>query len=773
MRMIYIIIAAACLYSTGMWSQSNSCVGVPRGITTNPEAPVNTGCPTQENTFEWRQTHYPFYWSGDPNLTQVWSPFWNSTNVNLALWNETYGGKDYQPADGWELIRKGVAPDVINFNYVALYNKFTSILRVVFALPPTQQDYQFIQVSISFPGASTQFPGGLTALLHPRTGKSQAMDQRSVPIAQTSVVYTQVPDLFMYADFPVEYDPCTCLQNSDLQIQFSRITNQELTLYGRNISVERSLASIQSLNSGFLETDFLTQTYSANNYTEGFAGAHTFATYDRLESHYHTLKQQQAELNKQYAFFRIFNEVIKTVGGVGAPVFKGIKFKSKHKIAESAQVLGIQLSDLNLEFELTGSTLLEGLGSVVNLFGAPIKKKLDATGNQVNSLGATMLAHGEMALKGNLTTLTPDGRSILFRTPGQNTACNHLGYPLYNEVLGRFALLETPKAKRQLLFNPGGDFGIGPLKIIPESIKFTFNPAAKIKPETEIWAAIRSIFNGATSPVVPLSCLENLTFSGLSDVELVLFVDYYFEDANQNETVAHALAIYSHPVEMIDEMVFIEDDLWPTTPDYPSDLTLSATHFTQSQRIFAWSNITITGDLTADPGVTVEIVAPNIEVLNESFIGSDIWLRNDFTPFGACTPIAPVTTAEIASFCASNQYKANRATAALAAPADDAEAFPASGLEAQMPPWPFELSMAPNPVRDYGLLRVWLPESSDLHARLSDLRGQTVKTLFSHRSLPAGEHLFNWSALGVAPSMYVLTVRSAQGVRSLKVVVQE
>jgi len=102
----------------------------------------------------------------------------------------------------------------------------------------------------------------------------------------------------MYADFPVEYDPCTCLQNSKLEVKFRRILNQELELYGRTLEVSRSLASIQS-NGGNINTDFLTQTYSSDTLAEGFAGSHTFSNYERLVGHYNILRQQQAALTQQ------------------------------------------------------------------------------------------------------------------------------------------------------------------------------------------------------------------------------------------------------------------------------------------------------------------------------------------------------------------------------------------------------------------------------------------------------------------------------------------
>lgn len=800
MRMIYILMAVASMCTVRLWGQTPPCPGSERGITTNPDAPTNPECPTQINTFDWRQTHYPFYWSGDPNLTSVWSPFWNSSNVNIELWDELFGGKDYHPADGWELIKRGVAPDIINFNYVVLYNKYTSILRVVFALPPTQEDYQFIKVNLEFPRPNASI-GNVTALLHPRTGQSQAMDRISVTSVHSSVVYTQLPDYFMYADFPVEYDPCTCMQNSSLNVSFSRIKKQELVLYGRNLLVERTLANIQSF-SGELERDFLTQTYMTNIYTEGLAGTHTFSTYDRLVGHYGVLRQQQAELNKQYAFFKIFNEVVKSVGAVGAPVLKGVKASNKKKLEEKANILGINISELGLE--LSGSTLLEGITGVVNLFGAPIKSELDAVGNRVNSLGSTVFSHGEMALKGNIETEIPDGRSISFRTPGQNTACTGtLGepnklYPLYNETLGRFALLETPRVVVQkYIFPPAAIYST--YKFDPASLRYSFNPAAKINPEgTEIWAAIQFVGDANTSyshnltivseeaggdifqtPIIPLNCLGKFTAGFLQaligteqspqSAVLKLFVDFEFLDGKR------AIQMYSYPLNISDINDYIVLNETGSlgilqVPYYESDITLEATHFTESQTIFAWSNITIKGDLTAAPGVTVEILAPNIEVLNESFIGSDIWLRNDFTPFGNCTPLSPVSNETVVAFCNSTSYQANRASFASQ---DEEVAFRSDDSEdGAIGDIPFSISIAPNPVSDYSVIRVLLPDSGDLRVFLNDVYGRPVKNISLMQSLPAGEHIFDLSSQGLPAGMYILSVQSGQSKRSAKVVIR-
>ncbi|MDV7400915.1 hypothetical protein RZS08_56385, partial [Arthrospira platensis SPKY1] len=116
---------------------------------------------------------------------------------------------------------------------------------------------------------------------------------------------------------------------------------------------------------------------------------------------------------------------------------------------------------------------------------------------------------------------------------------------------------------------------------------------------------------------------------------------FIFDAINSEGNPHQALAIYTYPVNISTDFVssYSDPQFWPITSDYPYDLTIETTEFIESQTIFAWSNITIIGDLTTQPGVKVEIVAPNIQVLDESFIGSDIWLRDGYVPFASCEPL--------------------------------------------------------------------------------------------------------------------------------------
>lgn len=173
--------------------------------------------------------------------------------------------------------------------------------------------------------------------------------------------------------------------------------------------------------------------------------------------------------------------------------------------------------------------------------------------------------------------------------------------------------------------------------------------------------------------------------------------------------------------------------------------------------------------LTADPGVQVEILAPNIKVLNQSFIGSDIWLHNDFVPF-ACGPLLPFQ-GSLSAFCTSNQYKANQVTLNLRE-GDEMTARTASSETDTPAELPFSVQIYPNPTNDYATLHLTLPEDGEAAALLMDPRGQVAKQVFPRRDLPAGEHLFDLDMSDLPPGMYLLSVQTGQGKLSVRVVKQ-
>lgn len=120
------------------------------------------------------------------------------------------------------------------------------------------------------------------------------------------------------------------------------------------------------------------------------------------------------------------------------------------------------------------------------------------------------------------------------------------------------------------------------------------------------------------------------------------------------------------------------------------------------------------------------------------------------------------------SFC-SKVVKMGIATAAELAEPDTVASVPATAA------LPFAVSAYPNPSVTGTKIAFALSSRSEVAARIYDVRGRQVKTLF-RGSLPAGTHQVTWqgdSSEGtpVSPGVYFATVETAAGERSTKVMV--
>ncbi|MEO0727829.1 MAG: T9SS type A sorting domain-containing protein, partial [Bacteroidota bacterium] len=746
------------------------------------------------NDFDWRTQSYLID-PDNPNDPDSWvgSPFYNDDATKLSyLWNPTaypLSALDYEPADGWELIRFDPDEDA----YVILYNKYTSILRVLFLLPSTQADYDAVMAEIMFdPPAGTG--GNVTALFHPTTGENQALDQNSLGALQSYVVYPNEDDIFMHFDIPVEYDPCTCLSGaSTLKINFKKINEMELQLYGRYVDIEQNLASIEN-GAGFLNEDFLTQAYLVENPSD-VAGAHIFKYWDIVVNDYKEFMEIEEAFTEKYQFYKVFGEAVGIAQGLG--IFDAIKV-AKFKLPLVGDV------------KITGDKLLKIVAGTVKQLGAPLKKKLDEAGKRVDQLGTTSFTHGEMVLNGSLVDDIPLGSGIAFNLPG-SAAANECSegvpqlYPRYNETLGRFALINTPKVHYEFLM-PALNYRNIKLRIDPNTLEYALNPAANIlEDQTQIWASMQFVFSQDistpfsdnltmieenipesvwTTPLMPMSCLsefvaEITSFGNLQfdfQAYLTIAADYFFDGVNSEGETPRAIQFYEYPIEL--EGVFINDPADQTapfifpTPGYTDDLELNTTNFTEDETIFAWGTITISGDLTADDGVQVEIIAPNIVIESDSWIDPDIDLFNATTPF-ECQPMAPIDEDELIDFCQSDSYRANNAIQQLrAAP----ETPPETSVAVETPKTVSDVvsinaEVIPNPVGNQAaILSFQIDIAGPTSATIFDLSGKQLQTLFADRWLEEGVHKFNLPTQSLPSGSYLVSLQHAQGTQTVRFV---
>jgi len=440
----------------------NNCNTVPceKGINTNPN-PTFTSPQSgdfKQNSFDWRANPIevykiaPYHWPYsplDPSST-MGNPFYN-TSLHL---NRIAGGNasDFDPEDGWELIKQdfgffhdpvsntwnGTPKTNTNDNpaiaYFILYNKYSGILRVLATTPNGGSDKIQISMSFAHEEAHNFFKNKPYYLNYKVSGLfvnnspiAKALDKYTQILHVSSIAYfpAEIP-FFFYADFQTSYDPCVCLFESGLYISFARIEQSEINLNGKMVGVNTEITNIKSGNNKLYGNQFGLGDYHAGFFTDDGVPKSLIQHYKDIES---------------------FVTQVKNANG-GSDALK------------------------NLKKAVKGIGLIAALGNPKSAVILTLKKDVEKASKFVDFLSlydsdkkpSPTVITAYMELDGiSTTTQEMVEKNILIANPG---SCNSENkpeyteldgnngtipmYPMYNEPLGLFALMTTPKVLRNL-----------------------------------------------------------------------------------------------------------------------------------------------------------------------------------------------------------------------------------------------------------------------------------------------------------------------------------
>jgi hypothetical protein len=209
------------------------------------------------NTWNWTTEYFDNAYIKNRNIqpSTVRSPFYpaiTGQNLNLDHFysqhgNHGYDGLDFHPEDGWELLVKdfgsacplaitncdGNNPNAVSNLFFALYNRYTSVIRVFYLIaesPNVPQNGAAIRLFIS-----TERKNGL---LEPTYAELKPLVEfRKNVVTHAANKYENEEDFWLYADFPVGYDPCICNYQSRITFQFQLIQSGELEMTGSIVGV--------------------------------------------------------------------------------------------------------------------------------------------------------------------------------------------------------------------------------------------------------------------------------------------------------------------------------------------------------------------------------------------------------------------------------------------------------------------------------------------------------------------------------------------------------
>lgn len=208
------------------------------------------------------------YYSADP----VELPFYrtsvpNVNNPNLlpyAINPFIPRNLDIHPEDGWEIItmdfggrmvaqnKLAMGNEVNIFPYFVIYNRYTSKLRVYYLVPKVE-NFNGAFITASFPGRDPYNP---RTRLEPRNSVRTALFSHAYPITNhleewNNKAYLTATNAYqsnmgilqwIYGEFDVAYDPCTCLlkdinKNAKIYFQLYTTALSKIDLKGESTTI--------------------------------------------------------------------------------------------------------------------------------------------------------------------------------------------------------------------------------------------------------------------------------------------------------------------------------------------------------------------------------------------------------------------------------------------------------------------------------------------------------------------------------------------------------
>lgn len=321
--------------------------------------------------------------------------------------------------------------------YLVVYNRYRGTMRI-FIARGDQKTFNGANIQINF---ITGNP--MESSLLDLSGQLKALDALYTK-GKTFISVTKFIDQplkWFYADFPMTYDPCTCLYESKLEIKVTLSSESTLTASGTisgSIVSDGKPAPAQEGKSSFAIGDI---NAAGKKITEGFKTGTEFK-----------------------------NSVDAAINGL---------INANNKAGKLNAVGSLMTNLKNNTFLKNGLASLSFIGAAVSV--------LDMfTGGGKTSGGpveiAPMSINMTQKLTGTIKTNNPYN-TITVRTPGSKyTSYPNTEYPYYNEVLGVFNLLKTPVflKKKQCINNQDGTYSNNEYYRLSQNIQYVINPSANV-----------------------------------------------------------------------------------------------------------------------------------------------------------------------------------------------------------------------------------------------------------------------------------------------------
>lgn len=481
------------------------------------------------NNFSW----IPFDGMQGPPSTGVFINPYSDNGMNAAQAQMLNPGSafgvqemDMYPEDGWELIKinLGYTPDLTplvpsefpDVPYIILYNKYRGILRVfakTFIGLTSPTTYKTAKIILEF---DQNYNPALNAGDSDYSNTFMMSGELAQPLDQPTKITKLInvaehPNNYQkwfYADFELAYDACACFYRSDLRLSFEFVNSSDVKLAGRSVSIEDELLD-NNLNVKY-DNGFLTNVFEDPS---GFAqsGSVIYGTMDQMVDDYlNKLEAYKASLQDYNKIQNVLQRQLVLVLWKAVKTY-GVSFAASALSAPAAAIL-INLSILNLrklgvldlDAYANGSVkvnkdvlkkkMKEFFGEQVNKLTADFTKNLDPGAPKQPSMPTAIFS--EMSMAGSITSSSRvDGPRFFnpgtyncytVNTVGTNfstsTPVTNYVYPTYNQAVGIFSLLRTPRLEQYVEEDYSPNLVIVPGNNIPNYyVQYTYKNVYRLK----------------------------------------------------------------------------------------------------------------------------------------------------------------------------------------------------------------------------------------------------------------------------------------------------
>ncbi len=642
---------------------------------------TNTQPGTTINVFDWTQEYYDFVIGtpGSPTFESVQSPFFdgNPSNDNIYHINNVTP-KDFDDNNGWELVQNhfGTSSDPVSTPYLVLYNRYEGVLRVFVWIQQSLEGYTKAELTFKFFSDEQYQTAALNLINNPNTALNAWLRDNEMHTPNSYI--NQVGGFWLFADYPITYDPCTCNYSSTLQVLADLIDVSTITLQMEGGgTIEQILGGGNSTPSfGKLVDGAIKNGTKVSKSITGYKN-----TAEEIYDNYKLKLAQEDGTIKNY------NDL--------TPAEQA---KEDEKFKKNVSLPGWVKSIPKIGF---------AFGLIEHLIGG---------GKTTPPTPISFEANLEFDISGTNEDSDPHG-SIDFYTPGSVWGANNERQPVYNNILGVFNILKSPEFEIAEDDDEGSAFLGEPwfayygvtyesrsfLLQMTDELEYVFNPASGLT-LVDIKAAIvleddddspgtihvelrnspeypdefdpsymffleADDFKRWQTPFFPLQCLQDIVINLGPQPTLIAFPSDYLEKVHLKLLVTlerdSADPFYDPDAEQV--IVMMEypanvtevstGSIIPTNTYGQIRLseTVSDLSLTEDQTIYAWSTIEVGEDIVTN-GNQLTLIAGGEIIGNIADLSANVDLIIGYPPLCDGPPPAAVTGTDLNTYCTNGAY---------------------------------------------------------------------------------------------------------------------